>query len=359
MEKLILLIITLACGYAGALILKKLKMPVPFMLGAMFAVAALNIITSRTYLPPFSKTLAQSVSGCFIGLSLSRKDLKGIKQLIVPTSILIGGLLIFTAIMGLTMNKVFGLDQATAFLVAIPGGVSEISLMASEFGAVPATVSFIQTFRLFTVYMVFPAMIGFFSKRIKDKGESEQLVLEDGGEHRNILDRIMPDNYVLRQIITVCVAIIGGFLGNVSGLPAGTLSFAMIFTILFNFNTSKAVLERDYKKYAQLLSGALIGRTMTMDMILNIPNLILPTMVLMSGYVLTNLLLSKLMSRTGKIDYISAMFASSPGGASDMALIASELGGESPKIAIMQIVRLLACYTIFPLLAKVLLSLFG
>lgn len=359
MKDLLMLTATLICGYIGARILEKLKMPVPYMLGSMIAVAALNILSGWTWLPSFSKTLAQSVSGCFIGLSLSRQDIKGIKQLLAPTSILIGFLLIFTAVMGLLLSKVFGLDKATAFLVSIPGGVSEIALMAPEFGAVPSTVSFIQTFRLFTVYMVFPAMIAFVSKRISNDESVEALEQFEEEPREHFLDRFIPDNYVLRQIITVIIAIIGGFLGKASGLPAGTLSFAMIFTILFNFNTSRAVLEKKYKKYAQLLSGALIGRTMTMDMILDIPKLILPTMVLMTGYVLTNLLLSWLMKKTGKIDYLSAMFASSPGGASDMALIASELGGESPKIAIMHIVRLLACYTIFPLWAKLLLAVFG
>ncbi|MBR0385962.1 MAG: AbrB family transcriptional regulator [Erysipelotrichaceae bacterium] len=359
MTNALLLVLTLICGYLGSILLEKLRMPVPFMLGSMFAVAALNIFSGMTWLPSYAKALAQSVSGCFIGLSLSRKDIRGIRQLIVPTSILIGFLLVFTAVMGMLLSKVFGIDKATAFLVSIPGGVTEVSLMASDFGAVPATVSFIQTFRLFTVYMVFPAMIGFFSKSVSRDEEVEALEEFEEETREHFLDRFIPDNYALRQIITVTIAIIGGFLGKASGLPAGTLSFAMIFTILFNFNTSHAVLEKKYKRYAQLLSGALIGRTMTMEMVMIIPQLILPTAILMIGYVLTNLLLSWLMKKTGKIDFNSAMFASSPGGASDMALIASELGGESPKIAIMHIVRLLACYTIFPLWTKLLLSIFG
>ncbi len=358
MKVILLLLLTLACAYIGALILNAIKLPVPFMLGSMLGVAALNIIFKQTYMPAWSKTLAQSVSGCFIGLSLSRRDLKGLKQLIFPTAILIGCLLIFTAVMGLTLSLIFGIDKATAFLVAIPGGVSEVSLMASEFGAEPSTVSFIQTFRLFTVYMIFPAMITFVGKRIKKDDSVEALQIEDDEQKETVLDSIVPDNKALSQIITALIAVIGGFIGKATGLPAGTLSFAMIFTIFFNLNCRKARLDRKYKKYAQLLSGALIGKTMTLDMILNIKNLILPTVILMSGYVLANLLISYLMTKTKKIDYLSAMFASSPGGASDMALIAAELGGESPKIAIMQITRLLACYTIFPLWAKLLISIF-
>ncbi|MBR0137069.1 MAG: AbrB family transcriptional regulator [Erysipelotrichaceae bacterium] len=323
----------------------------------MLGVAAFNILFDMSYMPASARVLAQSVSGCYIGLSLSKNDIRGLKQLIIPTTILIGCLMIFTAVMGLTLNLIFGLDQATAFLVAIPGGVSETSLMAPEFGAEQSTVSFIQTFRLFTVYLVFPAMIAFFAKRIKPDESVASLELEEEVPVTT-LDRFLPDNMIAREIITVIIAIIGGYLGKISGLPAGTLSFAIIITILFHFNTTKAILDRKYKKHAQLLSGSLMGQSMTLAMILNIKNLILPTVVLMSGYVLANLLISFIMSRTKKIDFLSAMFASSPGGASDMALIAADLGGDSPKIAIMQIARLLSCYTIFPVWAKLLVSIF-
>ena len=358
MNPVMLFILTCLAAYAGARLFAWIKTPVPYMLGSMLGVAALNIILRQSLMPAEFKTLAQSISGCFIGLSLTRKDLKGLKQLLLPTGILIGCLLIFTAVMGYALSIIFNLDKATAFLVAIPGGVSEVSLMAPEFGAEPATVSFIQTFRLFTVYVVFPLMITRISSHLPEAEHNEVLDIEVEEQKETILDRIIPDNKIITQIITAVVAVIGGILGKLSGLPAGTLSFAMIFTIIFNFNCKKANLKRDYKKYAQLLSGALIGKTMTLDMVLNIKNLILPTAVLMLGYILTNLFVSYLMAKTKKIDYLSAMFASSPGGASDMALIASELGGESPKIAIMQITRLLACYTIFPLWTKLLISLF-
>ena len=354
-----MLAVTVAAGYLGAYIMEKIRMPVPYMIGSMLGVALLNIVFKESYLPSFSKVVAQSVSGCFIGLSLTRNDLKGIRQLFAPALVLVCFFLLFTGIMGLTLSGLFHLDKATAFLVAIPGGVTEVSLMAAEFGAEPSTVSFIQTFRLFTVYMIFPAMISFFSRRVP-REEVEALQLEEDTIRKDtFIDRIMPDSMILRQIITVSIAIIGGFLGKASGIPAGTLSFAILFTIGLNLNCKKAVLERKYKKFAQLLSGCLIGRSMTAAMILNIRNLLLPTAVLMSGYIITNILLSYLMSKTRKIDFISAMFASSPGGASDMALIATELGGESPKIAILQIVRLLTCYTIFPLWSKLLLHLFA
>ena len=151
--------VTLAAAICGVFAARKLKLPVPFMLGAMLGVAVFNIITANAWFPKDVKTFTQSVSGAYIGLSLTRKDLRNIRQLIAPTVVMVICFLGFTTGVGFVLYKVFGLDPATSFLVAIPGGVTEISLMSYEMGADPAIVSFLQTFRVFAVYLIFPAMI--------------------------------------------------------------------------------------------------------------------------------------------------------------------------------------------------------
>lgn len=354
------ILLTLLAAYAGMTIARKLKLPIPYMLGPMVAVAALNVFTGRAYLPKDVKVLTQSVSGVFIGLSLNRSDLKSIKQLAEPTLVLILCYLGFTTAIGLLFHLVFHLDAATSFLVAIPGGVSEITLMADEVGADPPVVSFLQTFRLFSVYLIFPASISRMSKKFPpDESVAPLQTAASESLKPTALDRLIPDNEVLQQILTLLIGIAGGCLGKLSGLPAGTLSFAMIATILVHLNSVKLHADRQIKRYVQILAGALIGCTITREAIKNITHLVLPALTLILAYLVANYVISWLMTKTRKIDRLSAMFASSPGGASDMALIASELGGDSPKIAIIQFCRLISCYTIFPVWAKFLIARIG
>ncbi|WGS34424.1 AbrB family transcriptional regulator [Streptococcus equi] len=56
------------------------------------------------------------------------------------------------------------------------------------------------------------------------------------------------------------------------------------------------------------------------------------------------------------MDLQSALFASSPAGATDISLLAGELGGDMPKIAGIQISRTLYTVVIMPLLVKWLIS---
>ena len=350
--------VTLAAAICGVFAARKLKLPVPFMLGAMLGVAVFNIITANAWFPKDVKTFTQSVSGAYIGLSLTRKDLRNIKQLIAPTVVMVICFLGFTTGVGFVLYKVFGLDPATSFLVAIPGGVTEISLMSYEMGADPAIVSFLQTFRVFAVYLIFPAMITKTRERVGIE-ETEALQDADDEQREWFLDRFIPENDALRQIMTAVIGIIGGFIGKASGLPAGTLSFAMILVILVHINSSKLHLERKYKRYVQVLSGTLIGLSISMDTVRSFGKIVMPALSLIFFYVAANYIISWAMAKTGKIDYISAMFASAPGGASDMALIATEIGGDSPKIALLQIIRLISCYTIYPMWTKLLITWLG
>jgi uncharacterized membrane protein AbrB (regulator of aidB expression) len=52
-----------------------------------------------------------------------------------------------------------------------------------------------------------------------------------------------------------------------------------------------------------------------------------------------------------------AFLASAPGGVSDMALIAKDLGGDSPKVAILQLARYVCVIAFFSALIKFISSL--
>ncbi len=347
-------ILTLLVAIIGGFIAQKLKFPAPFMLGAMLGVAIFNIITGNAYMPSDLKVFTQAISGAYIGLSISRSDIKSIAKLIEPILVLIICFLTFTTVMGCLFYYVFDMDIATSFLVVIPGGVTEISLMAHEVGAEPDTVSFMQTFRLFAVYLTFPSIITSMSKKYNMGNIDHEEYSEEKREYW--IDKYIPNNVYLQQIIIVIIAIIAGYIGKASGVPAGTLSFSLIATMLIHFNSNKLHLDKKYKKGVQVIAGSLVGESIGMETILHLNQLIVPTIIMIIAYIIANFIISYLMKKTYKIDRISAMFASSPSGASDMTLIASEIGENTPKIAICQIVRLVCCYTIFPIWVKFLIG---
>jgi len=353
-------IITFVIAFFGAIIARKLKVPVPFMLGSLIAVAAFSVLTDQAIMPSEVRLLTQTVTGTYIGKMIFKKDILGLKVLYKSVIILIGGFAIFTLTMGLFLHHVFDFDIATAFLVAVPGGVVDMSLISLELKGNPATVSLIQSTRLIFVLAAFPIIIKNVSKRFPKK---PLVVLIEEAVTRSkfhlFFEQLIPNKSIIKNIFTLTVGAIGGYIGYLSNLPAGALTFSMITVSIMNINTNRIDLPIVYRRFAQVAAGALIGVSVTRADILGIQSLIIPTLVVLLGYIIANFTISYFMYKWGKVDYVSAMFASSPGGASDMALIASEIAGDIPKIAILQISRLIIVIAVFPLYVKLLISIFS
>jgi uncharacterized membrane protein AbrB (regulator of aidB expression) len=58
------------------------------------------------------------------------------------------------------------------------------------------------------------------------------------------------------------------------------------------------------------------------------------------------------VSRVTGLNKGVSLFSAIPAGASDIALVASEMHYQSPAIALFQLVRLISCMTIFPIVIK-------
>ncbi len=349
---------TLAAAAAGSIAAKKVKLPVPYMVGAMIGTAVYNVITGDAETVWNAKFFSQALSGIFVGLSISRDDLKSMGRLIKPAFILCIGFAFFTAGAGYLIYRLYSLDLATSFLVCVPGGMIDISLMAYDFNADPVMVSFIQTFRVFSVLLIFPPIISVLSKHMKKN--PGQTNMENIGKTEEKSGGGGPWNRTeVRFLATTAAALGGGYLGLISGIPAATLTFSMLAVAAFNLISGKAYFPDKYRKYVQLVAGTIIGAGITIETVIDLRYAVLPMLTVIFLYLIFDLLISIVMTKTGGVDYLTSLFAASPAGASDMALIASEIGGQSPKIALLHVCRLLSVYMLFPTWVKFLISVFS
>jgi len=350
------IILTLLVATAGAFVANKIKTPAPYMIGPLVAVGIFNVFTNLAYMPMEIKPFAQMITGIYIGKNLTKKDVKSLKDLFAPVIVLVLGYMCFTTITGIVIHFLYDVDYATAFLICVPGGIVDTSLMSYDLGGNPAMVSLIQTFRLSTVFIIFPPIINAMAKK---HPVVKKEAIADFEDKETKLDQIIPDKEAVKQIFTVCVAVTGGMIGYVLDLPAGPLSMSMIFTAIMNINSHRIGLPIKYRRMAQIVSGCIIGSGIAMETILSIKDMILPALTVMAGYVIANFLISKAMALTNKIDRISAMFSTTPGGASEMALIASDVGGDTPRIAVLQVCRLISALTVYPYFIKLLVAIFA
>lgn len=330
-------IITILISLLSGLVAKKLKFPSPLLVGGIIGVSIFNILTSHATSTEFNKFFLQVISGSFIGSTLGKNEILDMKRIILPSIVMIVGMMIVNIFVGTLIYFVSPMDYLTALLSTVPGGVTETTLMAESMGAVVSSVAMMQLVRSIGSLIFFPILIGFILKK------QELPIIIEG----HIVKE--SPNKVRRVFFTLTIGTIGGLCGYLfPSVPASQMVFSLIFVSLFNIFVFKCEVPLPYKRAAQVATGTFVGAKVTMDTISSMNEILFPLVMLMLGYLIFHTLLALFISKHFKLNKGVMLFSCIPAGASDVALIASDYNCNSSYIAIFQIIRLISCIIVFP-----------
>ena len=328
------LVIGLLCGY----IFYKIKVPGGMMIGAIIGVALFNIFLNMAYMPSYAKYTAQIIAGAYIGSTVQKEDIKEIKKLIKPSLVLVIGMLLTNISVGFIVYFISPLDLITSLMSCVPGGMSEIPMISADMGADMPKVAVLQFIRMLACIGLLPSIISHIGNKNYDT-ENKTVVLSQ--ERKKSVD-------IKKFIFTVAIAVSGGIVGKFLGIPAGILLFSMIGTIYINIFLNKAYMPLWAKRLAQVLSGAFIGCSIDYKNVLELKYIIIPSMIIVLGYFINCFVVGKILNKAFKIPIKESMLAATPAGATDMALISSDIGVYSTDLVVLQIVRLITVISIFP-----------
>ena len=127
-------------------------------------------------------------------------------------------------------------------------------------------------------------------------------------------------------LVTLAVACAGAWIGKRVKIPAGAMLGAMAGVAVFHILTGRGRFPSELKTVVQILSGALIGSKVSRKDVAALKKILLPTAILLLFMTLMNLTLGISIYKLGGLDIATALFSASPGGLTDMALLAEELG---------------------------------
>lgn len=360
------LIITLIIGLIGGLTALRLKVPAGAMVGAMLSVAVFNVITGSAYLPQDVKVITQIAAGAFIGAGIKYKDVLDLKLMIKPAILMVAAMIVLDLLMGIIMYKTTGINLVTALFACAPGGIVDMSLISNDLGADSSKVAILQMVRLMSVFAIFTPTMKFLSSRIiksKENDENQDVNICDNSVDASIeaaaatKEKIRSKESASNLILTLIVALTAGLIGYKLKIPAGALTFSMLsvgaFSVIFNMG----YMPLNLRRLTQVFAGVLIGERMTYGNLVELKGIILPAFILLVGIILVNLCIGIFITKLCGLELITSLLASAPAGVSDMALIAKDLGGDAPKVAILQLARYVCVIALFPFLVKFISSL--
>lgn len=352
-------LLTVLISAAGGFLAKKLRLSAPLLVGGLIAVALFSITTSMAHSYKWVSFILQIISGGLIGTTINRKNVLDIKKLFVPAIFMVSGMFLVNVLLGNIIYFLTSLDIITACLSTVPGGVSETVIIAETMGAEVPTVAVMQTIRQASSLLIFPNLIRLIVRHKKKNPLQPELSEQPGTAKAGTVLKPKTHWTWPHFLLTCAIATAGGFVGKLfPNLPASTLIFSMLATSAVNIGYGHMYIHPNLKKCAQILSGVYVGSKITHAYFLQMQKLIVPIIVLILGFTIFFLLLGWLMSKIFHLELASMLFACTPAGASDIALVAGELTDNTSQIAVLHIVRLLCVLAVFPSLIGALATLY-
>ena len=153
--------LTIAAGFAGAVIGPLLRLPAPSFLGPLILTAVLSGtgVIGDTEVPPLAREIGFALIGLWIGLSFDRETLARIARVALPVTAAIAVLLVACFALGWVLTLTTGVSLLEGYLATTPGGLFAVLPIAYGSGADTTFVLAVQSLRLFAMILAAPLVV--------------------------------------------------------------------------------------------------------------------------------------------------------------------------------------------------------
>lgn len=362
MYSLISLIILFAVSYIGYRLFDLVHFPASRIVGPIFTVTLIQAFGFSTEVPSLFKMGFSVVFGVYLGLRFDKNAQKQLLKAIVPAVILSVSYVFITILYGSILTAVSHMDQNTAFLAVIPGGVAEAGVLAVSFNANLAQVSSFQLIRYLSIVLIMPLLSKFIIvpliNRHKSTENDVQEIKNNRSETGSYIELEPKTNQLsYSSIWFLIVGSLGSFLFYQVHFPAALLLGATVFVALLQTFSPVAFKLPNvrYYEWAQIGMGAVIGTSFTKESFMQMGTLILPMLMMTLLIVTTSIILGFIFSKIFKMDYITGLMSVLPGGISTMIILAEDLEADIVTISTLQLARLITAVAFIPILYQWLL----
>ena len=333
------LFLTFLVAFLGGYLGIRHRIPAGALIGSMIAVAIFNVAFESAFMPVQLKMYTQIATGTYLGAKISKTDLMNLKQILRPAVILCCVMVMFTLTVGFLICIISELSVPTALFSMAPAGISDMTLASMDFeDSDPAVVALIQTLRIIFTICTLPPLI----KWVDHRWPSHSKGIGRKGE------KAAPKATWQNLLLTLAVGLITGATGKWLGIPGGAITFAMLGCAAFHISTGRGYMPLRLRQFIQLFAGALIGCTVGRAEIWQIIELWDIVILAVVSFILLDVLAAVVIAKFSDMDLTTALFSCAPGGLTDMALIAEDMGSDGLKVTGMHTIRLIGVVATYP-----------
>ncbi|WP_172196096.1 AbrB family transcriptional regulator [Saccharibacillus qingshengii] len=337
----------LLISLAGALLFERLSLPVPWLLGPMFAaLIGSNLLKTRYAWPPPIRNGALIVIGYTIGLALTGQALRAMGSQVPYMILMTFLLLLLCAGIAYVIGRLSGTDFKTSLLGSVPGGLSQIVVLAEETKGVDLTlVTVNQVVRLLLIVVSIPLLI--YSPLFGEQaGDAAQAAVRSDASWSALFPNAL-------AYAPLCVIL--ALLGKKVRFPTAFLLCPAFGTALLQATGFQAPeLPHALTAAAQLALGTYVGTLLKpaqmQHKVRTLSLCLLSGLMLIAGSFGLTVLLTKLQPVTPS----TALLSLAPGGMDQMGVIAHSIGAELSTVTGYQLFRTFFIFFAIPPLLRML-----
>lgn len=294
--------------------------------------------------PQVVNQLLQVAIGLFVGLRITRNSLASGVRSLAPALLLATLMLAAGVLAALLSVWITRMDLRTALFAAAPGGITEMSTVASALGADGAAVTTVHLIRLLLAI----AVVGILTRGSADRNpETRPLRTPLDEASLRVSDTQGNQRWLGLAVLTGSAA---GILGLLTPVPAGGVIGALLGSAAFRL-LRPGPPARGLRTGVQVLAGAVIGLKLSDEFFGQLADLVVASSMIVGMQTLVWLASYRLLSGFFGYESATAVFASAPGGMSELISGADQAGASTSVVAFTHLVRLSATICIVPSLA--------
>lgn len=341
METLPRIALALAIGTVGGAVFYLLNLPLPWMLGALFATMAASLAKAPILGPARLRPAVVAVIGVLLG-SRFTPDIVAQAGAWIGTLAILMAYVIAVALVVVPFYRFAGrFDWITAYFAGMPGGLSEMIEIGEASGAKPAPIILAHSLRI----VVTISLIAFWFRIIEGHAVGASMGAVEA-----------PLTW-LDAALLLASAVLGSLVGQRLRFPAPTfLGPLLVSAVLHLAGLTESAPPGLLVNTAQVLLGTILGcRFLGISV-----RTVVPAAALALGATLLTLALAfaagLAMGHLAGIAPDQALLALAPGGLTEMGLIALAIHADVAFVALHHVVRILFVIVLAPVAFRVLMA---
>jgi membrane AbrB-like protein len=158
-------------------------------------------------------------------------------------------------------------------------------------------------------------------------------------------------NRFLKTVPPLAAGLAGIFVAGFLKLPGGTFTGAMAGAAAVRLSSSRVLgPPRRLQNFARIILGVSIGTSVNRETLRVISSSLLPVTLMIAGLIGLSFLSAWAASRIWKLPFVTSLCGASPGAASAMVVLADDLDGNSPLVAVLHVLRITAIVLLMPVI---------